>query len=324
MPNVISYLEGIRSAQEEEMARDERVIVLGEDIRKDMYGSTGLLHERFGDARVLDTPMSENAFVGCGVGAAMTGLRPIVDVSMAAFLYCAADQIISQASKNTYMFGAQRHVPITIRCGLFYNRGNAAHHADRNYSMFMNVPGLKIIAPASPADAKGLLKSAIREDDPVLCFEDSTCWSLREEVPDEDYTIPLGVGRLRHAGDDVTIVAIAGAVLHACAAAEQLAAKGIYADVIDPRTLVPLDRDMICRSVSRTGRLVVVDPAPRTCSAASEIAATVAEDAFGALKAPILRVTAPDVPIPFSRVLERQLYPDPDRIVRAVERLLAR
>jgi pyruvate dehydrogenase E1 component beta subunit len=318
----LSYLQAIRDAQIEEMERDPLVIVMGEDIRSNIYGSTGGLFERFGADRVLDTPMSETGFVGCGIGAAMTGLRPIVDMGMASFLYCATDQLVSQAAKNRYLFGGQARLPITIRAGLFYNRSNAGHHADRPYPMFMSVPGLKIIAPASPADAKGLLKSAIREDDPVLCFEDSTCWPCREVVPDGDHLEPIGVGRVRRRGTDATVVAISGAVLAAESAADALSKEGVSVEVIDPRTLVPMDYDLILASVARTGHLVVADPANRTCSAASEIAARAAEAIFDSLKGPVIRVTTPDTHIPFSRAMERQLYPSAERIAWALRKTL--
>ncbi|OJW27945.1 MAG: alpha-ketoacid dehydrogenase subunit beta [Rhodospirillales bacterium 69-11] len=323
MSKLVTYLDAIRIAQHEEMERDSSVIVMGEDIRLNMYGSTGGLFETFGGDRVLDTPMSENGFVGCGVGAAMTGLRPIVDMGMASFLFCAVDQLVSQASKNRYMFGGQRNIPVTYRAALFYNRGGAAHHADRPYPMFMGIPGLKVIVPASPADAKGLLKTAIREDDPVMCFEDSACWPFREEIPEGDHLVPFGKGRIRREGSDVTIVAIAGAVWPAMAAADELAKEGISAEIVDPRTLVPLDRDMILNSVAKTGRLLVADPAARTCGAAAEISAIVAEEAFDALKNPIVRITAPDIPIPFSKVLESPLYPNKGRILAGVRRIIA-
>jgi pyruvate dehydrogenase E1 component beta subunit len=323
MAAATSYLDAIRDAQMEEMARDPTVILMGEDVRLNMYGSTGGLFERFGPDRVLDTPMSENAFVGAGVGAAMTGLRPIVDVSMASFLYCAMDQFVSQASKNRYMFGGQRDIPVTYRVGVFYDRSTAAHHADRPYPMFMGVPGLKIIVPSTPSDAKGLLKAAIRENDPVICFEDAACRGRREAMPEGDHVIPLGKGRICRPGTDITLVAIMGAVIAAEAAAEALEAEGVSVEVIDPRCLVPLDRDMILASVEKTGRLVVADPAARTCGAAAEIAAIVAEEAFAALRAPIVRVTAPDIPIPFSKVLEHALYPNKERLMRAARRVMA-
>ncbi len=295
---------------------------MGEDVRSGVFGATGDLVDEFGPDRVLDTPLSEAGFVGAAVGAAMTGLRPIVDMSVASFMYVAMDQFISQAAKNRYMFGGQANIPVVFRAGMFYGASSAAHHSDRPYSMFMNVPGLKVIAPTTPYDVKGMLKAAIREDDPVLCFEDGTLWSRKGPVPEEEYLVELGRADVKRQGSDVTVVAVAGAVVHALAAAERLAADGISVEVIDPRSLVPLDAETLLGSVRRTGRLVVVDPAHRTCSAASEIAAIVAEEGFWDLRAPIVRVTTPDTQIPFSPALERGLYPTSDRIVEAVRRTL--
>jgi len=318
----LSYLEALNQAQAEEMDRDERVFLMGEDVRHALYGATGGLHARFGDERVRDTPISEVGFLGAGIGAAMTGMRPIVDLGIASFVYVAMDQIVSHAAKSRYMFGGQASIPVTIRAGMFYNNSSAAHHSDRPYPMLMGVPGIKIIAPGSPADAKGLLKAAIREDDPVICFEDVNCWGKREEVPDGDHVVPLGVGRLVREGSDVTLVTISGARGPAEGAADLLAKEGISVEVIDPRTLVPLDRDMILNSVAKTGRLVIADPAHRTCSVASEIAAIAAEEVFDSLRAPIQRVVTPDIQIPFSRSLEQGLYPTRERIVDAIRRIL--
>lgn len=318
----ISYLQAVVEAHVEEMRRDARVIVMGEDVRSGVYGATGSLVDEFGPDRVLDTPLSEAGFVGAAAGAAMTGLRPIVDMSVASFMYVAMDQFISQVAKNRYMFGGQANIPVVYRAGMFYAASSGAHHSDRPYPMFMNVPGLKIIAPTTPCDIKGMLKTAIREDDPVLCFEDGTLWSSKGPVPEEEYLIPLGQADVKQRGDDVTVVAIAGGLAHALEAAEQLAVKGVSVEVIDPRSLVPLDTATIFRSVEKTGRVVVVDPAHSTCSAASEIAALIAEEAFWHLRAPIFRVTTPDVQIPFSPSLEKQLYPSAEKIVDAVYRTL--
>ncbi|MGH7903132.1 MAG: alpha-ketoacid dehydrogenase subunit beta [Candidatus Dormibacteraceae bacterium] len=320
--STLTYLAAIGAAQREAMAEDERVVLLGEDVRSNLFGTAPGFVELFGADRVINTPISEASFAGIGVGAAMTGLRPIVDFTYATFMYLAMDQLINQAAKNRYMFGAQASIPIVYRAGMFYGASTAAHHSDRPYPMFMNVPGLKIVAPAGAHDAKGLLRTAIRTDDPVLVFEDATLWTRREELPEEEFFVPLGEARMVREGGDVTVVAIAGAVHHARAAAESLAGEGISVEVIDPRSLVPLDRGAILRSVAKTGRLVVVDPACRTCSAASEIAAIVAEEGFESLRAPIRRVTTPDVPIPFSPPLEKPLYPDRLKIEAAVRTAL--
>jgi pyruvate/2-oxoglutarate/acetoin dehydrogenase E1 component len=232
------------------------------------------------------------------------------------------DQFVNQVAKNRYMFGGQASLPVVFRSAMFYGLSTGAHHSDRPYPMFMNVPGLKIIAPASPVDAKGLLRAAIDSDDPVLTFEACLLWGMKEEVSDEEYRIPLGQARVVREGTDVTVVAISTAVPEAVKAADALQESGISVEVVDPRTLVPLDVDAIVRSVARTGRLVVADPAHRTCSAAAEISAIVAEEAFGSLRGPIVRVTTPDTQIPFSPALEKQLYPSRDGIAEAVLRML--
>lgn len=328
---VMSYLGAIGAAQREAMEADERVVIIGEDVEANVYGTTGAgksrkdkgdFLEMFGANRIRNTPISEEVIVGAAAGAAMTGLRPIVDLSYSSFLYMAMDQFVNQVAKNRYMFGGQASMPVVFRSAMFYGLNTGAHHSDRPYPMFMNVPGLKIMVPASPADAKGLLREAVDLDDPVLTFEACTLWGMKEEVPDEEYRIPFGVGRVAHEGSDVTIVAIASAVPEAVAVAQELAEEGISVEVIDPRTLVPLDVDLIVRSVQRTGRLVVADPAHRTCGAAAEISAIVAEEAFESLTAPIVRVATPDMQIPFSPALEKQLYPSRAGIGAAVRRVL--
>jgi len=257
-----------------------------------------------------------------GIGAALTGLRPIVDLTIASFVYLASDQIINQAAKLRFMTGGQMRVPVVFRACTYYNVSNAAQHADRPYPFFMNVPGLKVVAPATPSDMKGLLKSAIRDDDPVLVFEDMNLWSKKESVSkDPDHLVPIGQADIKRAGGDVTIVSVAGCLPRVMAAAEILEKKGIHAEVIDLRTLVPLDKETLLRSVQKTGRLVIVDNSHRTGSVASEIAAVVAEEGFESLRRPIQRVTTPAVHIPFSAALEKPLYPNKEGIVAAVERI---
>jgi pyruvate dehydrogenase E1 component beta subunit len=319
----LSMLQAVREAQYEEMRRDPRVFLMGEDIRTNVFGTTTGFLEEFDDNRILNTPICENGFMGAAAGAAMVGARPIVDLTIAPFVYPAMDQIISNIAKSTYIFGGQARVPIVVRAVMFYNGNNAAQHSDRPYPMFMSMPGLKIIAPSNPYDMKGLLKSAIRDDDPVLCFEDVTLWGIKDEVPDDDYLVPIGKAQIARPGSDVTITANSGAVRIALAAAEELAKEGIEAEVVDLRSLAPLDRATILESVAKTGRLVAVDVAHRTCSAASEIAATVAEEGFWDLRAPIQRVTTPDTHMPFSPGLEKQLYPDKDKVIAAVRQTLA-
>lgn len=316
----LSYLQAIVQAHREEMHRDERVILMGEDIA--VYGFQDLFQE-FDEKRLRNLPLSEGSFTGVGIGAALTGLRPIVDLTIASFAYLASDQLINQAAKLRFMTGGQLKVPFVLRMSTFYNNRTAAQHADRPYPLFMNTPGLKIVAPATASDAKGLLKSAIRDDDPVVVFEDINLWAKKEEVPsDEDYLVPIGKAEIKRAGGDVTIVSVAGALTAALAGATLLAKEGVEAEVVDIRTIVPLDRATILASVAKTGRLVIVDNSHKVGSVASEIAAVVVEEGFASLKGPIQRVTAPGVHVPYNAVLEKQLFPTKDRVAAAVRRLL--
>jgi len=321
----LMYLHAFIEAMKEEMRRDERVFLMGEDVQSPLfYGPTGTFVEDFGEKRVRNTPISEAAFVGAAVGAAMTGMRPVVDITLACFLYVAMDQIISQAAKSRFMFGGQVSIPLVLRATMFYRSAIAAQHSDRPYPMFMGIPGLKIVAPSTPYDVKGLFKSAVRDDDVVLLFEDVTLHSLRGEVPVDDFLVPIGLADVKRRGSDVTVVAISGSVPHALAAAETLAGEGISVEVIDPRTLAPLDVPTILDSVGKTGHLVVADPAHRICSVASEISAIVAEEAFDSLRAPIVRVTTPQTHIPFSQALEKGMYPDATSIAAAVRSVVQR
>ena len=283
----------------------------------------GLLEE-FGEKRVLDTPLSENAFFGAAVGAAAVGMRPVVE-TLTSFMWVAMDQLVSQAAKMRYMFGGQVNLPVVYRATMYYGGGSAAHHSDRSYPMFMNMPGLKIVAPSNSADMKGLMKTAIRDDDVVIMFEDGTLFGNRgdvpanEDLPNGELLIPFGQANTLREGTDVTVVAIAGSVPPAIAAADELEADGISVEVIDPRTLVPLDKGAILESVERTGRLVIADPAHKVCSAASEIASIVAEEGFWSLQAPIVKVASEQVHIPYSPVLEKLVYPTKEKIVTAVK-----
>ncbi len=316
----ISYLDAIGQAQTEEMMRDERVILFGQEIN--LYASGGQFDD-IHEGRIRSTPISELGETGVAVGAAMTGLRPIIDLTMSSFVYLAADQIINQAAKLRYMTGGQMQVPLVVRACMYYNVSVAAQHSDRPYPMFMNTPGLKIVVPATPADAKGLLKSAIRDDDPVLVFEDVNLWAKKELVStDPDYLIPIGKANVKREGTDVTVISIGACLNHSLTAAKDLEQEGVSVEVIDLRTIVPLDRETILNSVAKTGRLVIIDNAHRTGSVASEIAAVVAEEAFDCLKSPIQRVTTPDVQIPFSPVLEKPLYPNKERVIDVVKKIL--
>lgn len=318
-----TYLEAIRQAQHEEMTRDPRVFIMGEDIICNVFGTTTGFVDAFGVERVRDTPISENGFIGAAAGASMVGMRPIVDATIASFLYPAMDQIMSIIAKSRYIYGGQASLPLVIRTCLFYGNSNAAQHSDRPYSMFMNVPGLKIMVPSNAYDMKGMLKAAIRDDDPVLCFEDSTCWTSKSDMPDDpDFLIPLGKGDIKREGTDISVIAVAGAVPLALKAAEVLAKEGISIEVVDPRSLVPLDKALILKSVRKTGRAITVDPAHQTCSAASEISALIVEQAFEALRGPVLRVATADTHLPFSPAIEKALYPTVDRIVAAARTLV--
>lgn len=315
----ITYLDAALQAIREEMRLDTRVFVMGEDVQSGVWGDFGLAE--FGPERVRNTPICECGFIGAGVGAALTGMRPVIDSQCSAFLYSAMDQLVSQAAKSRYMFGGQSSVPLVIRATVMYGVSGAAHHSDRPWGIFAQVPGLTIVVPATPHDVKGLLRTALRGGNPVLCFEEALLKQLEGEVPEGDYTVPIGVADVKRTGTDVSIVALGGAVHKSLAAAEVLEREGLLAEVVDIRTVVPLDRQTILESVNKTGRLIVVDPAPGMCSVASEVSATVAEHAFDRLKQPIIRLTAPHVPVPFSPDLERLLYPTTESIVNAAWKL---
>jgi pyruvate/2-oxoglutarate/acetoin dehydrogenase E1 component len=317
---VMTYLEAVVQAQIEEMERDDRVILIGEDTA--VYGG-GKIVERFDASRVWSTPISEGSFTGVGIGAAITGLRPIVDLGIASFMYLASDQIINQAAKLRYMTGGQIQVPIVFRTTMYYGSSLAAQHSDRPIPVFLNVPGLKIVSPTTPAGIKGLLKSAIRDDDPVLIFEDTKLWPLKGQVStDPDYLVPIGKAEVRLAGEDVTIIAIAGAMRPALEAAKDLSDEGISVELVDPRTLKPLDNETIIAAVAKTGRVILVENAHRVASLTSEIAAIISEEAFECLKKPLIRLTAPDVHVPFSPALEQGMFPSKDQIVAAAKKLL--
>lgn len=318
----LTYLAAIGRAQLELMEADPDVVVLGEDIRSNLYGTAPGFLERFGPERVWDTPLSEAGFSGLAAGAAMTGLRPIVDLTYSSFLYLAFDQLINQVAKNRYMFGGQATIPVTYRSSMFYGASMAAHHSDRPYPMLMSVPGLTVVAPSGPREAYGLLRSAIACDDPVVVFEDATLWFRKADLPDAPFDLPLGRTATLREGRDVTVVAVAGSVAHALQAADDLATEGLDAEVLDPRTLAPLDVEPILASVARTHHLVVAEPAARTCGAAAEICARVCERSFGDLASAPVRVTTPDVQIPFSPAMERGLYPNVERITQRIRQVV--
>jgi len=313
----ITFTQALDEAVAEEMRRDHRVITLGTDF-------TGNPVKEFGPARARFTPISESVLTGMGLGAAACGYRPIVNWRMVTFSFVAMDQIVNQAGKIRYMFGGQADFPVTYRCSTGGGMGLAAQHSQSPYSMWMHVAGLKIILPATPADAKGLLKSAIRDNNPVVSFECSRLNAVVGPVPEGDHAVPLGVAEVKRTGSDVTVIGLAYYVQEALAVADELAGQGISIEVIDPRTLVPLDVETIRASVRKTGRLVIVDEAPPTCSAASEIAALVVEDpaTFRVLRAAVQRVCAAPVPVPYSPTLEQAALPDRARIIAAIRRVL--
>lgn len=315
----LNFAEAALEALAEEFRRDGSTIYMG-------TGPPAPLLQEFGPERVRATPISESAIVGAAIGLAGCGYRPVADLGMATFMFVATDQIVNQAAKITYMFGGQARFPIVFRISVGAGRSLAAQHSISPYSMFMNTPGLKIILPATPYDMKGLLKSAMRDNNPVLSFEHMAMGRVSGEVPEGDYTVPLGQARVVREGSDVTVVALARMVHEALAAAAELEGEGVSVEVVDPRTLVPLDREAIRASVAKTGRLVVVDEACATCGAAAEIIALVTEDAgtFRHLKASPRRVCAPDVPIPYSPPMEKYVIPDKARIVGAVRGALGR
>ena len=313
----ITYAQAGIEAVAEEMRRDPKVFTMSTDPILP-------LQKEFGDTRVRATPIAEGALTGMAIGAAGSGYRPIVDWRQVTFSFVAMDQIVNQASKIHYMFGGQRTFPILYRANVGGGTRLAAQHCQCPYSMFMNLSGLKMFLPSTPYDLKGLLKSAIRDNNPVISFESNRLLAMKGPVPEEDYTIPLGLADIKRKGRDVTVVAIAWLVHEALAAAETLAKEGISVEVVDPRTLVPMDAETIRASVRKTGRLVIADEAGPTAGAAAEIAALVTEDAasFRALKAPVQRVCALNVPIPYSPVLEDHVFPDRHKIAAGVRAVM--
>jgi pyruvate/2-oxoglutarate/acetoin dehydrogenase E1 component len=309
----ITYNDAILEAMQEEFRRDPKTV----------YMATDLIHplrDEFGEARIRVTPIAENSFVGAGIGLAGSGIRTIVNIRMATFGFVAMDQLMNHAAKITYMFGGQASFPVLYRMTIGGGIAAAAEHSVTPYPMYMNSPGLKIILPSTPYDAKGLLKTALRDNNPVISFEHIRLGGMKGEVPEEEYFIPFGEAAVRREGTDVTVVALSMMVHEALAAAEELAAEGISAEVIDPRTLVPLDTGTILASVRKTGRLVVVDEACQTCGAAAEILALVTSDrhTFSHLKAAPARVCGLDVPVPFSPPLEHYALPAKADILTAV------
>ena len=317
---VKAMYEGLRDA----MREDDTVVVIGEDVDRSIIGATRGLIEEFGDERVKNTPISEATFVGACVGAAAAGLRPVVDLMVGSFFYVSMDQVANQAAKLPYMSGGQVSLPIVYFTASGPSGSAAAQHSENPHPMLMNVAGLKVVMPGSPRDAKGLMHAAIKDPNPVVYFQDAVLGGTKGPVPEEPYQIPIGEAEVKREGEDVTVVAIGALVNRAMKVAEELEGEGVSVEVVDPRTLVPLDRKTILDSVRKTGRLVVCDNARITCSAASEIAAIVSEEAFDALEAPPRRVAWEDVPVPFSPVLEKRVLVDDEKIAAAIRSTLTR
>ena len=320
----ISYSQAIAEAIAEEMRRDPAVVAWGIDIGPygGAFGATRGLYAEFGPERVIDMPVSEPGYVGAGVGAAATGMRPVVELQFSDWITLASDMLINQAANMHYMFGGELSVPLVLRAPVGGYLSAGAQHSHSFESFFAFVPGLKVVMPSTPYDAKGLLKSAIRDNNPVIFFEHKKLYEVKGEVPQEEYTIPLGKAEVKRQGSDVTIVTYSYMVPRSLKAAQMLADEGIEVEVVDLRTIDPMDEEAILASVRKTSRLVIVQEVPRQCSVSSEVAAIVAEKAMDYLDAPILRVTGEDVPNPFSPVLEQFVLPDEAKIVRAVKQVV--
>jgi pyruvate/2-oxoglutarate/acetoin dehydrogenase E1 component len=321
----ITYTQALNEALRICMTEDERVVLLGEDIG--CYGGifqvTKGLQTEFGPDRVVDTPISEAGFVGASVGAALTGMRPVTEIMFIDFTTVCMDMIINQMAKMHYMFGGKGKVPMVLRMNIGAGRGTAAQHSQSFHSIFMHIPGLFVAAPSTPYDAKGLLIEAIKNDNPVIFVEHKRLYNTRGMVPEESYRIPFGKAEVKRVGKDVTVFATHALVLSALEAAEEAAKDGIDVEVIDPRTLSPLDKDTLIASVKKTGRLLVADEDNKTCGVAAEVSAIVAEEAIEYLKAPILRNCSPDTPVPFSPPLEKAFMFGKDRLLESVRRLMA-
>jgi pyruvate dehydrogenase E1 component beta subunit len=316
----MNFAQAINDALKIEMERDPNVYICGEDVGAfgGCFGVTAGLLAQFGEKRVRDTPITESAIVGTAVGAAVGGLRPVAELMFVDFIGVALDQLYNQAAKMKYMFGGKAKIPMVLRASCGAGIGAAAQHSQCLEALFMHLPGLKVVMPSTPYDAKGLLITAIRDDNPVVFLEHKILYGMEGEVPAGAYTIPLGKADIKRAGKDVTVVATAAMVHRALEAAEKLAGEGIDVEVIDPRSLSPLDEDTILDSVRKTHRLVIVHEEVKFAGSGAEIAAMAAEKAFDYLDAPILRVAAPFTPVPFSLVLEQEFIPSLDKVMAAI------
>jgi acetoin:2,6-dichlorophenolindophenol oxidoreductase subunit beta len=322
----LTLAQAVNEALAEELRRDPSVFIIGEDVAEAGHPFKVLsgLVEEFGTDRVIDSPISEAGISGLGLGAAITGMRPVVDIMFGDFLTLIMDQVVNQAAKIHYMSGGSLKAPLTIRTTLGATRRSGAQHSQSLHAWVAHIPGLKVCLPSTPADAKGLLKSAIRDDNPVVLFEDKMMYAVKGLVPDGDHLVPLGLADVKREGDDVTVIATSSMVQVALSAANELERDGVSVEVVDPRTIAPLDRATLIASARKTGRVVVVDEGHQSYGASAELAAVVAEDAFWHLDAPVVRLGAMDVPIPFSPVLEDQTVPTPERVAEAVLSLLGK
>ncbi|WP_085522719.1 alpha-ketoacid dehydrogenase subunit beta [Tuberibacillus sp. Marseille-P3662] len=336
MSRKISFADAVNEALKTAMRKDSNVMMLGEDVAggaevdhlqdEESWGGVmgvtkGLVGE-FGRDRILDTPITEAGYIGAAASAAATGMRPVAELMFNDFLGSCLDEVMNQTAKLRYMFGGKAKVPVTIRTMHGAGFRAAAQHSQSLYGMFTAIPGLKVVVPSTPYDAKGLLLSAIFDDDPVIFFEDKTLYNIKGEVPEDDYLIPLGQAEIKRKGTDLTIVSIGKQVNTAFKAADQLAKKGIDTEIVDPRSLSPLDEETILSSVMKTGRLIIVDEANPRCGVAADISSLVADKGFDYLDAPIKKITAPHSPIPFSPVLEDAYLPSPEKIIQAVSEMI--
>lgn len=322
--STITFAQATLDAMTEEMARDERVFVMGEDIARQggIFGQFKGLADRFGTGRVMDTPISETAIVGACIGSALAGMRPVADMHFADFIGVCFDEVLNQMAKIYYMFGGQKSIPMVLRAPDGLVNQAAAQHSQSLEAFFLHIPGLKVVAPSNPADAKGLLKSAIRDDNPVIYFEHKALFSMKGEVPDGDHLVPIGRANVVRKGSDVTLVSYSMTMNHCVKATEILAGDGIDAELIDLRTISPLDSGTILESVARTNRLVIAHEAVKQGGVGAELAAIVAEEAIDCLDAPIVRVGAPFTPVPFARPLERAYRVTPEKIAEAVRSVM--
>lgn len=322
----MTFAQALNNAHKLEMQRDPNIYVAGEDVGVygGIFGVTGGLLDQFGDKRVRDTPITESAIIGTAVGAAAAGLRPVIELMFVDFIGVALDQLYNQAAKMKYMFGGKAKLPITLRTTCGAGMGAAAQHSQCLEAWFMHIPGLKVVMPSTPYDAKGLLISAIRDDNPVVFLEHKMLYGTQGEVPEESYAIPLGKADIKREGKDITVVATSMMVGRALSAAEKLAGNGISLEVVDPRTLSPLDEQTILNSVKKTHRLLIVHEEVKFAGSGAEVAAMVAEKAFDYLDAPIVRIGAPFTPVPFSPPLEQEFIPSEEKIIQAAKKMMGK